>query len=144
MPGRGRLGRAGREAVDHRLDDGLDRQPARRRQLGCEAHLGVHDAVGGEVERALPRHPVDGVGGLHDADGVRERLQVAHQRAGVGGLPEPGAELGGVGGGQVAVAVRVGQLDHRLRPQPAVEVVVQQDLRCPPDRLAISGGHGRR
>ena len=114
-------------------------QPAGRRQLRREAHLGVHDAVGGEVQRALARHPVDRVGGLHHADGVRERLEVAHQRAGVGRLPEPRAELGRIGGGQVAVPVRVGQLDHRLRPQPAVEVVVQQDLRCAPDGSASSG-----
>ena len=53
-------------------------------QLGREPDLGVDDAVGGEVLGALARDPVQRVGGLHDADGVRERLQVALQRAGVG------------------------------------------------------------
>ena len=80
------------EAVDHRLDDVLDREALGRRQLRREAHLGVHDAVGGQVEGALAGHPVDRLGPLHHADGVRERLQVLHQRPGVGRLPEPAAE----------------------------------------------------
>ena len=62
------------------------------------------------------------------ADGVRERLQVALQRAGVGGVREPGAELGGVGAGQSrSRSRRPGR--RRRRPQPAVEVVVEQHLR---------------
>ena len=87
--GLGGLPAADREAVDHRLDDVLDGQPLRGRQLRGEAHLGVDDAVGGQVERALAGHPVDRLGVLHHADGVREGLQVPHQRAGVGRLPEP-------------------------------------------------------
>ena len=142
--GGGGLRAAGREAVDHRLDDRLDGQPLRRRQLRREAHLGVDDAVGGEVERALAGHPVDRLGPLHHADGVREGLQVAHQRAGVGGLPEPAAEALGVGGRQVAVAVLVGELEHRLRPQPAVEVVVQEHLGRAGERLGGQRGRHRR
>ena len=75
-------------------------QALRGRQLGGEPHLGVDDAVGGEVERALAGHPVDRLGLLHHADGVRERLQVLHQRAGVRRLPEPGAEALGSAAGR--------------------------------------------
>ena len=48
-------------------------------QLGGEPHLGVDDAVGGEVLDALPGHPVQRVGRLHHRDGVREALEVADQ-----------------------------------------------------------------
>ena len=128
VPGGGGLGAARGEAVDHRLDDRLDRQPLRRRQLGREPHLGVDDAVGGQVEGALAGHPVDRLRPLHDADGVRERLQVPHQRPGVRGLPEPAAQALRIGRRQPAVAVLVGELQHRLRAQAAVQVVVQEDL----------------
>ena len=36
-------------------------------QLGGEPDLGVHDAIGGEVLDALGRHPLERLGGLHDA-----------------------------------------------------------------------------
>ncbi len=62
-------------------------------------------------------------------DGVVEGLQVALERPAVGGLGEPPAQRLGVVGGQVVPAV-VGELEDGLRPQTAVEVVVQQGLRC--------------
>jgi hypothetical protein len=114
-------------AVEHRLD-GLLEGHAAGEQLRRHAHLGVHDAVRGQVQGALAGHPVHGVGPLHHADGVRERLQVAHQRAGVGRPPEPQAQRRGVVGRQVAVAELVGQLEHGLRAQAAVQVVVQENL----------------
>ena len=61
--------------------------------LGRVPRLGVDDAVGGQVERPLARDPVQAVRGLHHRDGVVERLQVPHQRAGVGRLDEPAPEL---------------------------------------------------
>ena len=111
------------------------RQPAVDVQLGCEPDLGVHDVVVGQVLDALEGHPVQRLGGLHDADGVRERLQVAHQRSAVRGGAEERRQLVDVGGGQLVVAVLVGQLEHRRGPQPAVEVVVQQRLGRVPDAL---------
>ncbi len=60
---------------------------------GAKRDLGVDDPVGGQVERALPGHPGQLLGGLHDRDGVRERLEVALERARVGGVAEPGAQL---------------------------------------------------
>ena len=60
--------------------------------LGGEPHLGVDDAVGGQVHRALAGHPAQRRRAVcMTRDGVRERLQVALQRAGVGRLGEPPA-----------------------------------------------------
>ena len=138
-PGRGGLGAAGREAVEDRLHGLLDRGALRGQQLRRHPDLGVDDAVGGQVQRALAGHPAHRLGPLHHPDGVREGLQVADQRAGVGGLPEPGAEGLGVTGGQLPVADLVGQLEHRLRSQPAVQVVVQEHLRRAPQLLGRWG-----
>ena len=112
----------------------VEREPLADVQLGREADLGVDDAVGGEVLRALGRDPGERPAGLHDADGVREGLEVALEGAGVGRLDEPAAERLGVGRGQRVVAGLGGQLDDRGRAQPAVEVVVQQRLGRAPDR----------
>lgn len=103
------------------------------------AHLGVDDAVLGEVLGALGGDPDQRVTGLHDADGVREGLQIALQGAGVGGLVEPEGELVGVGVGQVGVARLAGQVDDGAGAQSAVEVVVQQNLGRPAD-LVRGGG----
>ena len=117
------------EALEHGLDDGVQLEARLDVQLGGESHLRVHDAVGGEVLRALGRHADQRVLGLHHADRVPERLQVAHERPGVRRAEEPPAQLAGVRGRQVVVADRVGELDDGGGPQPAVEVVVQQHLR---------------
>ena len=98
--------------------------------LGGVADLGVHHSVGSEVLDALAGDPGERRLGLHHADRVVERLEVAHQGAGVGGLGEPPAErLGVVGAVREHVSARVGQLKDGLRAEPAVEVVVQQHLR---------------
>ena len=60
-------------------------------------------------------------GRLHHRDGVVEGLEVALQRAGVGGLREPGSQLVRVARRQRVTALR-GQLDDRGGTQPAVEV----------------------
>ena len=102
--------------------------------LGRVADLGVDDAVRRQVLDALARDPRQRGGGLHDRDGVVEGLEVLHQRAGVGHRREPLTQRLGVGSGQRVPHLR-GQLDDRGRPQPPVEVVVQQHLRRPPDLL---------
>ena len=123
------------EAGQPGLHDLVERQPALGRELGRIADLGVDDAVGREVLRALRGHAGDGVGRLHHADGVGEALEVQLQRASVGAGPEPPAELLGILGGQAAVAGLAGQLDDGGRPQPAVEMIVQQHLGGAADRL---------
>ena len=82
-------GHPGVEALLHRRDDLVEGQPAADVLLGGVAHLGVDDAVGGEVLDALAGDPGDRRPVLHDRDGVVEGLEVAHQRAGVGRLGEP-------------------------------------------------------
>jgi hypothetical protein len=113
----------------HRLDHRLQRQPAPGAQLGRVTDLGVHDTVGGQVEHGLRGDPLQRLLPLQHRDGVRERLEVAHQGTRRGRGDEPGRQLRGVGAGQL-VAHLVGQLDERAGAQAAVEVVVQQDLGC--------------
>ncbi|MNW55969.1 hypothetical protein D3C74_336640 [compost metagenome] len=116
------------------LEPGLDRvhgvlqaQAALHVLLGGPALLGVDDAVRGQVEDGLAGDAREGLGRLHDGDGVVEGLEVAHERARVGRLDEPGAQRVRLGRGQV-VPDRGGQLDDRRGAQPAVEVVVEDDL----------------
>ena len=138
-PAAGR-GRPLLEALLHRGHDLVERQPRRDVLLGGVADLGVDDAVRGEVLHALAGDPGEGSAGLHHRDGVVERLQVAHQRAGVRGVGEPLAQRGRVARGQLVADLR-GEVQDGLRAQPTVEVVVQQDLRCPEDLVA--GGDDR-
>ena len=124
------------EALPDLVDDLLELHPALEVLLGGVADLGVHDTVGGQVHDALARDPAYVLRALHHRDRVVEGLQVARQRAGVAGLDEPGAEpLRGVGAVGQLVADLVGDLEDRLRAQPSVEVVVQQDLGGAGDQL---------
>lgn len=116
------------EALVDGLDDLFQGQPGFEVLFGCVADLGVDDAVGGQVLGALGGDPYEGLAGLHHADGVRERLQVAFERAGVGGFAEPGAEPVRVGLGQGAVARLAGEVDDGPRADATVEMVVQQHL----------------
>ena len=67
-------------------------------QLRREPHLGVDDAVVGQVLRALARDAGQCLGRLHHADRVRERLQVQDQILAAGSTRHPRAELVGIGG----------------------------------------------
>ncbi len=124
----GRPCRARAEAGEHRLDRLVEAQPALDAQLGRHPHLGVDDTVRGEVLHALGRDPLDRVSGLHHRHRVPNRLEVQLQALAVRPSGEPGAQLAGIGGGQRAVSGRGRQLDDGGGSQPAVEVVVQQDL----------------
>ncbi len=112
------------EPALHRVDDLVEGQAALLMQLGCEAHLRVHDPVGGEVERGLARDSVQRRLGLHHGQGVLERCEVLEDVARVGAPREPLGELVHVGRGQIFVAHRIRELDDRPRPQPAVEMIV--------------------
>ena len=119
----------------HGVEHFLQREPGLDVQLGGEPHLGVHDAVGGEVLGALVRHPLERVGMLHDADRVGERLEVEHQVVALGAAIEPGGQVVDVVGREFVVAVLCGQLHHGRRAQPAVEVIVQEHLGSTVDQL---------
>ena len=130
-------GAAEPEALEHRLDDLVERQAAVDVQLGGEADLGVDDAVVRQVLGALGRHPHERVLGLHDPDRVLERLEVEVEVVAVGALREPLGQLVDVGGGEGVAGVSC-ELDDRRRAEAAVEVVVQQHLGSPPD--LVEGG----
>ncbi len=102
---------------------------------GANAHLGVHDAVGGEILGALERHSLDRVTVLHHADGVGEGLEVEHEVVALGATVEPGGEVVDVGGRQVVVAVLLGEFDDGAGSDPTVEMVVEQSLGRPLDEF---------
>ena len=135
-----------RRADPEALQDGVEHlvqgQPGLDVELGGEAHLGVHEAVGGEVLGALGGHADDGVAVLHHADGVRERLQVEHEVVALGAAVEPRAEVVDVGGREAGVAVLRRQLDDGGGAQATVEVVVEDDLRRPLDADRVDHGAG--
>lgn len=135
VTGRAGVRLAEAEALVDGLDDLVEGEAGLQVLLRGVADLGVHDAVGGQVLGAVRGDLDQGLAGLHHGAGVREGLQVADQRAGVGGLAEPLAEFLRVRGGEALVADRGGQLDDGLGPQPAVEVVVQEHLRGAGDLL---------
>ncbi len=116
------------EPGQHGVDDLVEGHAAVDVQLGSEPDLGVDHRVLGQVLYALVRHPVQRLGGLHHRHGVRERLQVALQRAAVRAGAKPGRQLLDVGGGQPVVAGLPGDVQHGRRAQAAVEVIVQQGL----------------
>ena len=127
--------RSAGEAGEHGVEHLGDREPVLDVELGREPDLGVHDAVGGEVLGALGGDALDRVAVLHHADRVGERLEVEHEVVALGAAVEPGRELLDVGRRQLAVVELLGELDDGRRPQAAVEVVVQEHLRRPPDHL---------
>jgi hypothetical protein len=122
--------------------------PALGVQLWRKPNLGVDDAVGSEILGAFASDPFDRRGGLHHAHGVGERLQIQGEVLAVGAPQHPCGELVGIGGGEIGVAGFVGKLDDRRGSQPAVEMVVEQDLggsadaleRGGPDVRAVQGG----
>ena len=93
-----------------------------------EARLDVHHAVAVHVFDHFVGDAFERLGGLHDAAGVREALEIERQAAALGAAVKPLGEIAGVGGREAVVTLLPGQLDDRLRPQAAVEMIVQQHL----------------
>ena len=131
---------AGPEALEHRLDHLVEAQPARHVQFRGEPDLCVDHTVGGEVLRALGRHPDQGVAGLHDRHRVLEGVQVEVEVTPVGAALEPLLDLGHVVRGQLVVADLLGQVHDRGRPQPAIEMIMKQHLGSGAD-LTKTGRH---
>ena len=116
------------EALEVRFDDLVEGQALLGRELRGVAHLGVGDAVGGEVLGAFGGDPDDRVAILEDADRVLEGLEVQLERLAIRAAPEPGRQLVDVGRRQAAVAELAREVDDGRGPQSAVEVVVEQRL----------------
>jgi hypothetical protein len=125
------------EAVEDRPHHFVERQAALGGELGRIPHLGVEDVVGREVLDALGRHTLDRIPRLEEGNRVPEPVEVELEALGVGFEREPAGELGRVGRRQLAVADIGRKLDHRLRPQPTIKMVVQQRFRRLQDRLAL-------
>jgi hypothetical protein len=112
----------------HRIDDRLECEPLLLVEFGRESDLGVDDAVVGEVDDRLVGDAFDVVCGLHHRQRVLEGREVLQQVGGLGTAREPRLKLVGVGGRQ-RPADRLGQFHDRRHTEPAVEVVVQENLR---------------
>ena len=131
------------EALLDRRDDLVERQAAARRAARARSaprRRRRRRRPGPRRTRGRPasmRRP-----GLHHGDGVVEGLEVAHQRAGVGRLGEPAAERRRRRRPGSSWPISAASSMIVCGPQPAVEVVVQQDLRgrAGPARVA---GRGR-
>jgi len=124
---------AARDGRDHLLQV----HPPLRREDRRVPDLGVDDAVRREIRAALVRDPLHRFGRLHDCDRVGEAAQVQRQRAGRGARAEPAAELGRIGRRQPVVLELLRELDDGLRPEAAVEVVVEEHLRRGPERVEL-------
>ena len=108
---------------------------------GAIPDLGVDDAVGGQVLGALGGDPHDRVALLHDARRCartsrgRAPASCGRRRGGTRRRARPTSV-----GREVRVAELRGEVDDRRRPQAAVEVVVEQRLGRPADRVEREHG----
>ncbi len=100
--------------------------PRSRKSTASFAHVGEH----------LVRHALEGLGRLHDAGGMREPFEEERQAAAAGAALKPGGELSGVGRREIVLLI-ARQLHNRLRPQAAVEVIVQQHFRQEADGRVV-------
>ena len=145
VAGRGRRALTLVEPGEHRADHLVEGQPLFEVKFGGEAHLGVDDAVGGEVFHAFSGDPAQRAQGLHHRDRVPEGPQVLDEGSGVGAVDEPPPQLLGILGGQLGIPRLACQVDDGGRAQPTIEVVVQDHLGRQSqgrwrDRLGLAGG----
>ena len=119
---------AGGEAGQHRLGDRLQAEAVLGVELRGEADLGIDDPVVGQVLDALAGDTLERLRRLHHGDRVLEAFEVADQVPAWRLGHEPAAELVWVLGREVLVADGVRQLHDRRRPEPAVEMVVEEHL----------------
>ena len=130
------------EARLHRGDDLVEGQPAGRRAArGRSAPRRTRRRRRPGPRRTRGRPGSSAVGRLHHRDRVVEGLEVAHQRAGVGRLGEPAAERRRRRDAGSAWPISAASSTIVCGPQPAVEVVVQQDLgRAARSASRVGGG----
>ena len=112
-------------------------RPAIGQELGGHSDLGVDDPVRRQVLGALGAHALDRVARLHDRRRVAEPIEVQLERLAVGARREPPCQLVGIGRRQVAIADLRREVEHRLGPQAAVEMVVQEHLRRTCDQAMV-------
>ncbi len=129
----------------HGVHDVVEAEAAGEVLLGSPSDFAVDHAVGREVFDELLGRAYEALAGLHDADGDRELLEVVLERAAVDVVGEPRLEALRVVGGQVETDL-VGELEHRLRAEAPVEVIMQRDLRqlgdLRPADAEVFGCHG--
>ena len=102
--------------------------------------FGVDHAVAREVLAALVRDTLDRLLRLHHRNRVREPAEIEGERARRRARVERRTELGGIGRRKIAIALVASDLDDRRGPQPAVEMIVEEDLRSRAQRLERDHG----
>ena len=110
------------------------REPLPPAQPGAVAHLEIADVVARRVLHHLVGDPLDRLGALEQRDGVLEPLEIVLEIGRVVHQHEPAELHSGPVSGSANPAC-AGQLDHRLRPERAVEMGVQLRLGQPADQL---------
>jgi hypothetical protein len=90
----------------------------------CPSRLAVDDSIGGQVLHELGSDPPQAGRRLHDCNGLIEGFQIAPQGSRVRRPGEPATKIIGVVGRQY-VSNLGGQLDDRLRPQCAIEMIME-------------------
>jgi hypothetical protein len=88
----------------------------------------IHDSVLVHVLHHFVSDALEAFVGLHHATGVREAFEIERQTAPLGAAVKPRGQVARIGRRQRVVTLILRQLDDRLRPQPAIEMVVQQNL----------------
>src|SRR5215831_2343267 len=109
-----------------------------------ETRLDVGDAVAMHVFDHLVGDALERLGRLHHAGRVRESLEVEREAAPLRAAMKPPGEIARISGGEVFVPLFLRQFDDGLRPQAAVEVIVQQHLGQRSNQLLVDFHERRR
>ena len=91
-----------------------------------EAGFKIDHAILAQIFGLLVGDPLQRLFGLHDCDGVGKAFQIFGETAFVGALMKPLRQRCGIAGRKVRVFCFFRQVNDGLRPQHAVEVLMQE------------------
>jgi hypothetical protein len=96
---------------------------------GCEASFVINDAVMAKILGLLEGDTFECFLGLRNCDRVFKALQVFCEASLVRALMKPLGQSFRIIRWQIGILRILGKFDYGLRPQNAVQVLVEQDLR---------------
>ena len=95
---------------------------------GSKASLKIDNSLPTQVFGLFVGHALQRLLGLHHRDGVREPLQIFRQTALIGAAKKPLGKFLGIVGWKIRVFCVSRQFNHSLRPQHAIQMLVQEDF----------------